>query len=142
MAITKEQPRTIHLGGEITEVNDISASGVITPGMLIERNAGQYRAHATAAGAVAQPVFALNQSELNKGVDDDYAASDLVHAAVGHPGSTFWALIGVVNATDGAALESAGDGTLQLRTTGEAVAVAIEAVNNGAGTARLRVEVL
>jgi hypothetical protein len=50
--------------------------------------------------------------------------------------------MGVVTTTKGAMMESAGNGNLRLRTTGKAVARALEAKVNAAGTARIRVEVM
>lgn len=144
MSIQKLNPRTIHLGGEITLVNDISASEAITPGMLIERTAGQYRKHATAGGA-GQPVFALEQGEMNLGIDDAYAADDLVVAGIGRPGTTFYCIIpSGENISDGEGLESAGNGKLRQLASGVQLVKAVEAVNNsaGPGDARLRVEVV
>jgi hypothetical protein len=145
MSIETRDPNCIHLGGYITEVNTLVADGAITPGMLVERNAGKYRKHATANGA-AQPAFALDQSMLNLGVDDAYADGDLVQVGIGAPGSTFWALlVSGGNVADGALLESNGDGYLKAGTDpGQVVARAIEAVNNtaGPGAARIRVEVI
>lgn len=144
MSITRETPNTIHLGGPIVEVNDIHASEAITPGHLIERNAGLYRKHATAT-VKASPVFALNQSMMNLGVDTAYASGDLVDAAVGRPGSTFWAwLASGENLADGALLTSVGNGLLTNvgATTATSLAKTIEAKNTTTGAARVRVEVL
>lgn len=152
MAVTVRDPNTIHLGGEIILVGDIAAGGVVTPGMLVDRAAGVYVAHAAADG-VAQPAFALEQSEMNAGqdqtphvltIDHDYASGDLMQVGIGQPGSSFYALIASgENIADGATLSSAGDGTLQGSST-LPVASALEAVDNsaGPGTVRIRVEVI
>lgn len=143
MSITKQNPRTIHLGGRIVEVNDVAAGGAITPGMLLLRYAGPlYKAH-DAASIEAVPVVALNPSMLNKGIDDAYASGDLVEAAVGEKGATFYMLIpSGQNIAAGAMLESNGDGKLKAGTT-HPLFSALEAVNNaaGPGDARIRVEV-
>jgi hypothetical protein len=146
MAITRYLPRTVHLGGDITLVNDVSAGGAITPGMLIERyqiSAGVVglRAHATAGGNTV-PLVALNTPMLNKGVDDAYATGDLVEAAVGQPGATFWMLIGSgVNAVAGAKLESAGNGLLRLLAAGTPLFTALVDTNNTAGPGSMRIKV-
>lgn len=148
MAITRYSPNTIWLGGERVDVNDVVASEAITPGHLIERfnssGTPKFRKHATAGGKTA-PIIALDQSMMNKGVDDAYAADDLVDAAVGMNGSTFWALIASgQNIAAGEQLESAGDGTLRILASGEPLFTCLEGVNNSAGpsTARIKVETI
>ncbi len=150
MSITKRDPNTIWLGGPRTEIGDIAASEAITPGHLIERfdssGTQKFRKHATAAGAAA-PIFATEQSMLNLGVDDAYAADDLVEATVGQAGTTIWALIASgQNIATGDFLESAGNGTLRVFGSGAKLAQALENRDNSAGalglTARIRVEVL
>lgn len=148
MTVTRYNPRTIHLGGDVTWVNDLPTSEAITPGHLIERHseggAAKFRKHTTAGGDTA-PIFALNQPELNLGIDDNYADGDLMSAAFGHRGSTFYAIIGSgVNVAAGAQLESAGDGTLRALASGVPLATAIEDTDNsaGPGTMRCRVEVI
>jgi hypothetical protein len=149
MAITKYPPNTVWLGGRCTIVNDLPASETIRPGMLVERfdsggGVAKYRKHATAA--VATPLaLALDQSMLNKGVDDDYAAGDLVEVGILDAGGTGWALIASgQNIAAGAKLESAGNGTFRVLAAGVAIATAMESVNNTAGpaNARLRIEAI
>lgn len=151
MSIVKYPPNTIWLGGcnNVVIVNDLPTSEIIRPGMLVERfdsgsGVAKYRKHAT-AGAATVAEFALDQPENNKGVDDDYAAGDLIQVGQGATGATFWALIGSgQNIAAGNRLESAGNGTLRVFGTGAALARALESVNNtaGPGNARLRVETL
>jgi len=143
MAVTQNDPGTIILSGPYIEVGDLAASEAITPGHLIDsfNNAGvqRYRKHATASIAVAKTV-ARNQSMLNKGVDDAYAAGDLVQAAILSPGATAWMLIASGQTiVHGSKLESAGDGTLKIFGTG---VVLFKALENKTATAltRLRVE--
>jgi hypothetical protein len=87
---------------------------------------------------------ALEQIEFNKGVDDTYAAGDLVKVGVLVPGSQFWGLIpSGQNITQGARLQSNGNGMLKAAASGEVAFVAVESVDASAlTTARIRVEVL
>lgn len=157
MSIVKYPPNTIHLGGDTTIVNDVAAGVAIVPGMLIERynSSGTplFRPNTTVTAIGVSPTFALNQSMLNKGVGlpapgvaaDAYAIGDLVEAAIGHKGSTFWALVATAAPAIviGDKLESAGDGTLRKWTTGTPIALALEPLTNVTGAnARLRAEVL
>lgn len=145
MSITKQNPRTIHLGGRVVEVNDVAAGVAITPGMLLLRYSSsgvKYKPH-DSASIEAVPVVALNPSMLNKSIDDTYSIGDLVEAAVGEKGATFYMLIpSGQNVAAGAMLESNGDGKLKAGTTHPLFA-ALEDVNNaaGPGDARIRVEV-
>lgn len=157
MAIVKYPPNTIHLGGDVTIVNDVAAGVAIVPGMLVERynSSGTplYRPCLTTTAIGVSASFALNQSMLNKGVGlpapgvaaDAYAIGDLVEVAIGHKGSTFWALVATAAPAivNGDKLESAGDGTLRKWTTGTPIAQALESLTNVSGAnARLRAEVL
>lgn len=137
MSITKRPPYTIWLGGDAVQVGDIAASESITPGHLIERfndsGTPKFRKHATAGGP-ASPTFALNQSMLNLGVDDPYAADDLVEALIGQPGTTVWGLIASgQNIVAGQKMESAGNGTLRALASGTPIALAIEAADATVG---------
>lgn len=143
MTITRYDPNTIWLGGNRVEVNDLAASEAITPGHLVDRfnNAGviRWRKHATASIACAKAV-ATEQSMLNLGVDDAYAANDLVEVSILEPGATAWMFIASGQTiTAGQKLESAGDGTLKAFNAG---VVLFSALENKTATAltRLRVE--
>lgn len=144
MAITKYPPNTVWLGGPRTEVGDLSAGEVITPGMLVERynNAGVIRFRKHSGAGLAGSIFATEQSMLNKGVDDTYAVGDLMEVTVGAPGTTFWGLIASgANIAAGDKLASAGNGLLGAVGGGIAVAIAIESKNNTAGPANARIRV-
>ena len=144
MAITRNDPGTIFLGGPRTVVNDLAASEAITPGMLVEKfnNAGVWRVKKHSLTSAAGSQYATEQSMLNKGVDDAYAANDLVETSIGAPGSTFWALIASGQTiVFGNALESAGDGTLKVFSAGTKIANALESKTATALT-RLRIEVI
>jgi hypothetical protein len=144
----KFPPNTVWLGGSRTEVNDLSASESITPGMLVERFSSsgtpKFRKHATAGGNTAAAV-ATDATMLNKGVDDAYAANDLIEVSIGNKGCTFWMLIASgQNIAAGGKLESAGNGKLRALAAGTALFTALEDKDNSAGPsdARIRVEVL
>lgn len=136
--------RTIILMGQPEVSEDWAAGGAITPGMLVERNgSGLLVAHATAAGAAAYD-FAMERDEMGKDIDTAYASGDTVKLAHCHAGMRVNALIANgVNAAVNSKLESAGNGTLRVLTTGVVIAQAVEAVNNTSGAnARLRVEII
>lgn len=148
MSITKQNPRTVWLGGRKVVVNDLAAKAAITPGMVIERtnDSGtlKFQAHSTAGGFGAR-IVALEPSMLNKGIDDAYSAGDLVEGAVLEPGATAYVLIASgENITQGGFLESNGDGSLRAYNAGTRMYQALESVNNSAGpsTARIRAEAL
>jgi len=144
MSITRNNPNTIFLGGDRTQVNDLAASATIKPGHLVERfnSAGVIRWRVATADVAGPPAVATDAAMLNKGVDDTYAANDLMEVSVLHKGTTAWMLIAsgqTVNA--GTLLGSAGDGTLK---TGATVARFTAIENAGAVTTltRVRVEAL
>jgi len=144
MSITRENPNTIFLGGEYTEIGDLAASETITPGHLVERfNSGGVIRWRKATADIAGPMtVALNQSMLNKGVDDDYAANDLMQVASLQKGATAWMFIASgQNVAAGVILGSAGGGTLK---TGATVArcTAIENKPTVTVLTRIRVEAL
>ena len=145
MAIERRDPNTIWLGPGsrmLTIVNNIPAGAAIVPGTLLDRVAGEYVAHATAGGHGS--TFALNQPELNHGVDTAYADGDLMMAGVGVPGDTFWAwLASGENVADGDPLESNGAGMFAAASTAaRTIAKAVEAKDASAGDARIRIEVV
>lgn len=98
MSTTRNNPNTIFIGGasDIVEVGDLATSAVTTPGMLLERAISgaviRWRP-STGNGTAKPPAVALDQPELNKGVDDTYAVGDLVRAAVLQKGQTAWMLL-------------------------------------------------
>jgi hypothetical protein len=139
MAITHYPANVIHLAGDIVRVNDLATSVALTPGMAVARASGAYGFHpAAAAGPLT---LALDAPEMNKGIDDTYAALDLLWAGIFSPGSTGLAwLASGQNVADGAVLESAGSGKLRALASGVPLARAIEAKNATTGDARVRVE--
>jgi hypothetical protein len=142
MSITRQNPNTVFLGGDRTQVNDLTASEAITPGHLVDsfNNAGvqRWRKHNVAGGACAK-AFATEMSMMNKGVDDAYALADLVEVSILHPGATAWAFIASGQTiVHGNKLESAGDGTLRIFGSGT---VLFKALENKTATALTRIRV-
>lgn len=144
MAITRTDPNKIALGGDWTEVGDLAASEAITPGHLIERfnSAGVIRWRKATADLAGPGSVALDQSMLNKGVDDAYALADLVQAGIPHKGATAWMFIASgQNITAGTLLGSAGGGTLKSGAT-VALFTALENKPTVTVLTRIRVEAL
>lgn len=143
MAITRYNPRTIWLGGPPqVEVNDIPASEVLTPGMLIERDGGAYKKHSVVGGKGT--TFALDQNYVGKDYNETYAVDDLVWAGTGRPGANYLAwLQSGENVSDGDQLQSAGNGMLEPASTdANAIMRALENKDTTTGDARIRVEVI
>lgn len=146
MAITRNNPNVVFLGGDRTQIGDLAASETIRPGHLVDRfnNAGviRWRKHATASIACV-PAFATEQSMLNKGVDDDYLVNQLMEVSIGSKGAAFWAFIASgQNIVAGNKLESAGDGTLKIFAAGVVLASALENKPTVTSLTRIRVEVV
>ncbi len=151
MALAKNPPNTIHLGGEITKLNENIAGVAITPGMQIEfyNDSGKMKWRPVASATnVAAPIFALEKIIHNKTVDDTYAIGELVYAAMFHKGATVWGIVGSgenIAASD--YLQPAGNGKLKEATAvtedaGVARLQAIEAVGIVSADTRLKVQVL
>lgn len=139
MSITRLNPNTIYLGGPRTEIGDLTAKAAVCPGALVERvnTAGvqQFQNHSTAGGA-GQRLVATEQSMLNKGINDGYAAGDLMEVSALDGGSSAYMLLASgENIAYGDQLESKGDGTLRAKASGTPLFVALEAVNNTNGNA-------
>jgi hypothetical protein len=133
---------SVKLLGEPIQNEDDKAAAAITPGMLVNWNgSGDLVPHATAGGNTAR-AFALEREEAGQDMNTVYAIGDTVKVGVFYSGCRVNAIIGVVNATKGALLESDGTSKLRLFTTGTVIGRSLEALNNAAGTARLRVEIM
>jgi hypothetical protein len=129
----------ITLRGEPIVDEQNEASEAITPGHLIEINAGEWRKHASSGGA-AGAIFAMERDELGKGIDVAYAIGDYVKAGYYAPGDRVNALIpSGQNVAEGAELESDGAGRLKAGTTKP---VARAAAASGAVTADTRLAVI
>lgn len=93
------------------------AAEAITPGHLIEVNAGKYRKHASASGAGAA-IFADYRGEMGKSIDTDYAINDRVKAIFAGQGCRINAIVASGDTiTMGQELESDGAGRLKVGTT-------------------------
>lgn len=116
----------------------------VTPGDLIERTAAGVKPHATAAGTSVERIFAREDELQGKTIDDAYAASTRCFFDIYQRGDEANARlkIGVSTTAGVTKLESAGDGTLQVLTVGECVAIALETVVGGASVKRCVVEVM
>lgn len=147
MSITRFPPNTIYLGGSPggkVEVSDLAASEAITPGMLVERfaNAGVNRVRKSTLTGLANVLFALDHPMANKGVDDAYAAGDLVQMCVAKPGDAIWALVTSGSTIAfGAPLSDNGNGYVKAA-SGVTIAHALETITApyASGT-RIRIEV-
>ena len=136
----------------------LKASSDITPGMLIQRDAGYYKPNAIApddTGATIYPskIFALESPYSQvavgaKAIDTQYDTDkETVIGYYALPGDEIYAWLAAgENVAADAVLESNGAGALQAYTTaGGAVCRATEAVDNsatGAVAVRIKVEVL
>lgn len=153
-------PKTVILKGDpIKKEEQVHAAVSVTPGMLVafDGTSGNLRAHATAGGNAA-PAFAVENSDMGYGIDDAYYGAghaskpsgwlgDSAQYVVSRPGDELYALLAVgANVAKGAFLESAGNGALRAFTNQAnqfraIVARALEAVNNAAGSAAVRIKV-
>lgn len=126
MAISLRAPNTIHLSGPITVVADVPAGEAITPGHQVEfySDAGTLKVRKNASATeIAIHAVALEQIELNKTIDDAYAAGDLVKVGILGPGSVWYALIASgQNISMAELLQPAGDGTMKSATATTAAA--------------------
>lgn len=132
---------------------DASGNGAITPGMLVELTAGEVRPHSTQGGS-ATPMFAveglnidaasLTMGDIDTAYDDDNGA---VKVAFCNNGDEVYALLGAgQNVAIHGLLQSASDGYLMAYSATtppllRAVARALEAKNNSAGSAAVRIKV-
>jgi hypothetical protein len=95
------------------------------------------------ADAAAEPVFALQQTLLNLGIDDDYADGDLVQAGHFHRGAYVYAIVpSGQNITAGDTLQSNGDGKLKALATGVHIATADETIGAVTADTRLRATIV
>ncbi len=129
-------------------IEELTATAVaITPGALLERTtAGLVQACTATTGAVL-PMFALEDELQGKGIDDNYAVSAQIQCWIPGRGDMVYALLEDGEDVEiGEFLESAGNGKLQVLTTGQPIGVAVEAVDDsgssGADTGRIIVQII
>lgn len=99
------------------------ANAAITPGWLIElMSTGKVRAHSS-SGQNQEFMFAFENELEGEGIDDDYAAADIVQYIIARRGDVVNAILANgQNVAIGDLLESNGDGTLK-KYTADAIAV-------------------
>jgi hypothetical protein len=155
-------PHTVTLGGNPITDEALAANGPITPGMLLLRlAAGTVRPH-NSAGGRAEALFAVEADYVGAGIDDQYETGETVTFSKCRKGDRVYAFLAAgQDVAKGAFLESNGAGALRAATAGavtgsapvtgvtlpgNAVAVALEAVDNDPGTdslpVRIKVEIL
>lgn len=145
---SSDTPKTITLKG-VGIHKEGAAIAAILPGDLLEFNSTGLRRHSVAASN-ARKAFALENDQVGDDIDTAYAIGARVKYAVFHAGEEVYARVAAAATaiTKGAALESAGDGTLRIATADAAtdtaqrdsiVAYALEAVDNSAGGAAVRI---
>lgn len=123
-------------------VDEAVGTGSVTPGDLIELIASGVQVHSTAAGTVAQVVFATEDELIGNDIDFVYLTGATVKFVFAHSGALVNAFLEVgANVARGAALESNGAGKLQAVTTGAIVSYADEAIDNSGGGAPVRIKV-
>jgi len=91
------------------------ADAAIIPGMLLELNSdNEVLKHDAAGGNVAPVMFALEQELEGKGIEDSYAAGDLVQTWIPGRGDVVYAILAdEEDVAIGDYLESHGDGYLR-----------------------------
>lgn len=126
---------------------DRAAVESITPGMLIEpHNDATYGLSWGVHDSANEPAMrcvALDFKENNEGIDVAYDAGDVVKAGYLHTGDIFYGIIpSGQNITQGALLQSNGDGKLKAYSTGSGGFVAVSSPGAVVVDTRLWVEVL
>jgi len=139
-------PHVILLRGDPIRGESPAVPATIKPGMLLERtSADKVQQHSTAGGKPTAAIFADVNTLTGKSIDDAYAADDNVQFLHCKPGDWVYAWLEIGgNVAIGEMLQSNGAGALETSGyDGEAVAQALQAVNNTSGAiARIKVEVL
>lgn len=115
-------------------------SGII-PGMLVKESAGTVSKNTT-ADALAPKLFAQTNMPVGGTIDTAYASGETVRYGAYHSGQQVNALLPAAAAAiaDGAPLTSSGDGTLKIGTAANAIAYAMEAVDNSGGGTTVRIK--
>jgi hypothetical protein len=139
------EPRTILLKGDPERMERV-AGGTITPGALVKLNSSNQLVVHSTAGGNTNTIFALENELFGKGIDDNYSANDYVQAGEFDGDDHVLAYVAASAAAIviGDQVESAGDGSVRIRSSGTTIGTALEAVDNsgnGASIARLRIAV-
>ena len=122
--IVKGSPRT----------DEFEAGEILTPGELLTfEAAGTLIANASAADVDAEKIWCAENSDIGGDMTDDYADGENVKVVFPNTGDVLFVLIdATVDLDVGSALESTGDGSLQLVTTGRILAFSLEDRTMGA----------
>jgi hypothetical protein len=152
MALTDYASNRVLISGHKFIEDESAASAIITPGFLVEKHLSssvlKIRPNSSDVNMPTMAV-AIERTELNKGIDDNYAVGDQVKFAWLHPGSEFQGIVpsGSNIAVDDH-LQSNGDGKLKAATASTAAAgvARFQAVTSSGGAVtkdtRLRVLVI
>lgn len=142
--------KSIILLGQPVYNEDGVAGEAIKPGHLVDGVATILK-HAS-AGAACPRTFALERDEMGKGIDStpvtnsgspDYAIGDTVKVGSFHQGQHVLAFIASgQNITINDRLESAGDGTLKIFSSGTIIGRALETTGAVTALTRVRVEIM
>lgn len=115
---------TILLKGDTREFQEKIAAGVITPGMLIELTSGdEVQANSTAADASPGAFFAMEDSLQGREITAAYSIGEIVKYISTVPSEEVYPIANAAIAV-GDKVESAGNGKLQVLTTGKAIGIA------------------
>jgi hypothetical protein len=139
-----EVPKRIHVLGSGRHEEGV-AGGAVIPGEVVSlATTNKYVRHAT-AGAYCEKTFAIEDALQGRPISTAYALDERLSFVVASPGDVvFGWLKGAENATRGALLASAGDGTLRVKQAADiAIAIAMDPLNLTAlPAARLKVRIL
>lgn len=151
MSLSRRDPNTIAIRPSQLPPGQIDCTLVaveaITPGMLVEHHHSAtyglcWGVH-DSADEPAGGTVALEDLLANKGVDDAYAAGEVVPVGNFQKGDRFWGLIpSGQNITEGDLLQSNGDGKLKAYSTGPGGFVAVSSPGAVTEDTRIWVEVL
>ena len=118
----------------------IAAAAGILPCHLVKES-GSTIAVNNDNGTKAQPLFVQLKASVGGDINTAYASGETVRYGVYHTGQEVTALVaaGALAITDGTPLTSAGDGTLKVGTPDNAVAYALQDVDNSGGSAAVQI---
>lgn len=131
-------------------IEEMTAVGTITPGMLVEIDSnGEVQAH-SGEGEAVLPMFALEDELQGKSITDNYSADDKVQVWIPYRGDNVYALLAQgEDVAIGTLLVSNGDGTLKAYSSASdteypqiIVGVALEAVDASEADARIVIRVI
>lgn len=117
--------KTITLKGNGVQSEGV-ANAAVKPGMLVELlSTGKSQAHGTQGGGGVEKMFAIENELEGQGIDDDYAADDVLFQKWYNGGDWVNALLANgENASIGDKLDSNGDGYLRVQPTIDATTLA------------------